>query len=217
MKKFLMLACHNIKDELLSALKEANADFPVIFIPREMHLFPDKLRMYLQDMLNSITNVNYILLPMGMCGNGTIGLVSETSSIVLPKCGDCIDLLLSQDDLSPTRPTYNYFLTSSWLGEKGSLDTEFQHAMDKYGLKRALRIFDMMYKNYKYFSFIDTGTYDIEAAKEKVRSLAEHTNVEINVVEGKYGVLRKMAALQLDNNFVIVSPGETVCERHFGK
>jgi len=216
MKNCLMLACHNIRDELLVAVKESGADFPIFFIPRRLHLFPDKLRVYLQEMIDSIENVDYILLPMGMCGNGTIGLVSSNTSIVLPKCGDCIDLILSDDDLKPKRPTYSYFLTSGWLGDDGSLDTELKRTVEKYGPEQAAMVMDMMYKNYKDFCIVDTGTYDIEAAKEKIMPMVEITKLEITVAKGPYGVLRKMAALNFDDNFVIVPPGETVSTKHFG-
>jgi len=216
MKSCLMLACHNIKDELLTAVEESEAVFPIFFIPRRLHLFPDKLRVYLQEMIDSIENVDYILLPMGMCGNGTIGLVSKAASIVLPKCGDCIDLILSENDLKAKRPTYSYFLTSGWLGDDGSLDTELKRTIEKYGLEQAAMVMDMMYKNYKDFCIIDTGTYNIEDAKEKIMPLVEITKLEITVAKGHYGVLRKMAALDFDDNFVIIPPGETVSTKHFG-
>jgi electron transfer flavoprotein alpha subunit len=102
-----MLACYSIKNELMSAVKESG--FPIHFVPRDLHLFPEKLKRYLQDMIDSMENVDYILLPMGRCGNGTIGLLSEKASLVLPKCGDCIDLIISKDDAKAERPKYSFF------------------------------------------------------------------------------------------------------------
>ncbi|ATW23808.1 hypothetical protein [Candidatus Formimonas warabiya] len=53
------------------------------------------------------------------------------------------------------------------------------------------------------------------AAREKIRPLAELVNLEVNETKGKCGVLKKMIRLELDDNFIIVPPGETVSERHF--
>jgi hypothetical protein len=125
-------------------------------------------------------------------------------------------LILSEDNLKPKRPTYSYFLTAGWLGDDGSLDTELKRSIDKYGLEQTEMIMEMMYKNYKDFCIVDTGTYDIEAAKEKIMPLLEIINLEITVAKGPYGVLRKMAALSFDDNFAIIPPGETVSTKHFG-
>jgi len=211
----IMFACRNIRDELLAAVLEAGVKFPVLFIPRELHLIPDKLRVYLQDMIDNIENTDYILLPMGMCGNGTVGLMSSTASIVLPKCGDCIDMLLSEEGVKTERSVCSYFLTAGWLGDDNSIDVEYKRTIEKYDAETASMIIEMLYKNYKHFCFIDTGTYDIDAVKEKIKPLTEITKMDVIEVKGRYNILRKMAALEFDSDFVIVPPGETVCEKHF--
>jgi hypothetical protein len=210
-----MLACRNIENELQAALDDARAGFPVFFIPREAHLFSDKLRERLQSVIDSLANVDYILLPMGRCGNGILGLVSQNASLVFPRCNDCIDLLLSGDNLKPERPQYAYFLTDGWLGSPSSIDTEYVYSLNRYGDKTGKEIIRMIYQNYKYFTFVDTNFYDLEAAKEKIMPLARTAEMEINSMDGPCGVLRKMARLEFDGNFVIVPPGEAVSEAHF--
>jgi hypothetical protein len=210
-----MLACRNIENELLAAVNEAGSGFPVLFIPRETHLLPNKLREYLQGVIDSLENVDYILLPMGRCGNGTLGLVSKNASLVFPRCNDCIDLLLSDDRLKPERPQYAYFLTAGWLGFPSSIDTEHSYSLNKYGDKTGKEIIRIIYHSYKYFTFIDTNSYDLEAAKEKIMPLARTTQMRINEISGPCGVLKKMARLEFDGNFVIVPSGEAVSEDHF--
>jgi hypothetical protein len=210
-----MLACRNIENELLAALKAAGAGFPVFFIPREAHLFADRLRGYLQDAIDSLANVDYILLPMGRCGNGILGLVSKNASLVFPRCNDCIDLLLSDDNLKPERPRYAYFLTDSWLGSPSSIDTDYSYSLNRYGDKTGKEITRMIYQNYRRFTFVDTTFYDLEAAKEKIMPLARTAEMEINSMDGPCGVLQKMARLEFDGNFVIAPPGEAVSEAHF--
>jgi hypothetical protein len=210
-----MLACRHIKNELLSAIDAAGSGFPVFFIPGETHLLAEKLRVYLQGMIDSLENVDYILLPMGRCGNGTLGLTSKNASLVLPKCNDCIDLLLSEDRLNPERPQYAYFLTEGWLGSSSSIDTEYFYTLNKYGDEKGKEIIRMIYNHYRYFTLVDTSSYDLEAAGKKIRPLACITEMEINRMKGPCGVLRKMARLEFDGNFVIVPPGEAVGEGHF--
>jgi hypothetical protein len=210
-----MLACRTIENELLAAMDEAGSGFPVLFIPQEAHRFADKLREYLQSIIDSLENVDYILLPMGRCGNGTLGLGSKNASLVLPRCNDCIDLLLSGENLSQERPNYVYFLTDGWLGSPSSIDAEYSYTLNKYGEKRGKDIIRMIYYNYKCFTFVDTGSYDPEAAKEKIMPLARTVNMSVNRMSGPCGALKKMARLEFDDNFVIVPPGESVGEGHF--
>jgi hypothetical protein len=210
-----MLACRNIENELLAAVDEAGSHFPILFIPRETHLFADKLREYLQGIIDSLENVDHILLPMGRCGNGTLGLAAKNASLVLPRCDDCIDLLLSGDSLKSERPQYAYYLTDGWLGSPSSIDTEYAYSLNRYGDKGGKDIIRMIYNHYKYFTLVDTGSYDVEAARERIMPLARTTEMGINRMNGPCGALKKMVKLEFDDNFVIVPPGEVVGERHF--
>ena len=215
MKNYLMLACTILKDELLAAAAHSDVRFPILFIPPDLHLFPDKLREYLQRTLDDLENVDVVLLPMGRCGNGTIGLRSERATIVLPKCEDCVNLLLSGDDLCVERPGYSFFLTEGWLRTENSMPQEYLRALDKYGEETATAIMKMMYANYKYFVFIDTGTYALPAAMAQVRELASIVDVELTTAAGPCGVLDKMMRLELDGNFTVIPPGTPVSEAHF--
>jgi hypothetical protein len=215
MNRYIMLACRNIQSELMAAVKASGARFPILFIPKETHLVPDNLRTNLQSVIDSLENVDYILLPMGRCGNGTLGLVSKNASLVLPKCSDCIDLLLSGEHLNPARPQYSYFLTEGWLGSPSSIDGEYSYTINKYGTKTGKSIIRMIYHNYKYFTLVDTRAYDLEAAKEKIMPLAEMTGMTINRMDGPCGVLAKLVKLEFDSNFAVIPPGEPVGENHF--
>jgi hypothetical protein len=216
-----MIACHNIRLELYASVEGAERGakpaYPIIFLPRECHLFPDKLRTHAQALLDNIENVDYILMPMGRCGNGVIGLVHPTARLVLPNCQDCIDLLLSNADLGKhtERPTYSYFLTEGWLGNKTSIDTEFNYTLNKYGEETGKEIIKMIYANYKDFSIVNTGCYNIEKVRAAIAPLAETTEMNVSELPGPFGVLKKMVNIQIDRNFVVVPPGEPVSEEHF--
>ncbi len=215
MPNYLMLACHNIKPELLAALAEAPVCIPVIFIPRGLHLVAEKMRAYLNEIVGHLEYVDQVLLPMGRCGNGVLGLNSPKASLVLPKCADCLDLLLSDNRLPSSRPSEAYFLTGGWFGGPYSVDGEYRHSLAKYGPEKAARVMKMIYAHYRHFILINTGLYDLAGAAEILAPIAETTGLEIREAPGRFGVLRKMAKLDFDDDFVIVPPGVTVDESHF--
>ena len=216
MKNYMMLACTILQDEIEAALAEAETGIPTLFIPSELHLFPDNLREYLQKTIDSIYNVDVILLPMGRCGNGTLGLKSERSTLVLPKCEDCINMLLSEDHLKTVeRPSYSYFLTDGWLREKNAINNEYGRTLEKYGRERAEMVMKMLYENYKHFAFVDTGCYCLNDAREKIQPLANLVDVDITTHPGPCGVLKKMMRLDFDDNFIVVPPGTAIAEEHF--
>ncbi|ATW23807.1 GTP-binding protein [Candidatus Formimonas warabiya] len=146
-KNYLMLACPILQDEIRAAAAETEVKFPILFIPSDLHLLPDKLRDYLQEMIDRLENVDCLLLPMGRCGNGTLGLKSDKMTIILPKCEDCINLTLSDEKLMVERPVYSYFLTAGWLREKNAINNEYDATLKKYGPERAAMIMGMMYAN----------------------------------------------------------------------
>jgi hypothetical protein len=213
--KCLMLSCENIRNEVLDAVKETGAGYPDVFIPREYHLSPDNLRSYLQGVIDRTENADCILLPMGLCGNGTLGLRSEKSSIVLPNCSDCIDLLLSRGAAASNRPTYSYFLTGSWMEGPYSIEAEFKHAIEKYGEEDGSWLVREIYGNYREFALVDTGTYDVCAAAERVAPIARLAEMEIKQIDGRCDMLKKMTGLNFDGDFIVIPPGDAVSLEHF--
>jgi hypothetical protein len=208
---YMLLACPTLRREITVVMQEEGLSYPVFYLPDELHLVPDDLNAWLRDFIGRLVNVDYLLLPMGLCGNGTLGVPSGQSTLVLPKSQDCISLLLSERSLSDVdRPKYDYFFTDSWLDYERSFIAEFDLAVDKYGPKTGESLMRMMYKNYRYFSYIDSGYGDFEASAAKVAKLAEVAEVEVRRLKGSFGVLRKMLKLEFDDDFLIVPPGQVV-------
>ena len=206
-----MLACQALKREITVMLEEEGLCYPVYFIPEELHLFPERLNAFLCDFVARLENVDYLLLPMGCCGNGTSGIPSCGTTLVLPKCEDCISLLLSGDSLADVnRPKYSCFFTDSWLDYKHSFVGEYEYAVEKYGRKMGDTVMRTMYNNYKYFIYIDSGIGDYETAAARVSPLAKAADIEIQKIEASAGVLRKMITLNFDEDFLLVPPGEKV-------
>ena len=215
--QYLMLACPTLRREITAAMERLPRRFPVLFLPEELHLRPEKLRDYLTDFIPRLEGVDYLLLPMGRCGNGTVGIPSGSTTLVLPRCEDCIDLMLSRRDLADVeRPKYSYFFTESWLETKWGFIREFLACREKYGPELTASLMQAMYAHYQRFCYVDTGCGDYPRAAETVRPLAETVGTAVERLPGPCGVLEKMLRLELDGDFVLVPPGQTVDFSCFG-
>jgi hypothetical protein len=210
-KNYMLLACPTLKREITVVMQEEGLNYPVFYLLDDLDLMPEHLNAWLCDFIPRLVNVDYLLLPMGLCGNGTLNIPSANTTLVLPKSQDCISLLLSETCLADVkRPVYDYFFTDSWLDFERSFTREFDIAAQKYGQKTADSLMQMMYRNYKYFSYIDSGYGDYESAAAKVATLAKLVDVEVRRLKGNFGVLRKMLKLEFDDDFLIVGPGQNV-------
>ena len=208
---YIVVACTTLRSEITVFMQEQGLRYPVFYIPDELHLFPEKLNAYLCDFISRLDNIDYLLLPMGICGNSTLGVPSHKTTLVLPKCDDCISLLLSGESLSNIdRPKSSYFFTDSWLTNKHSLIREYERTVEKYGQRMGDTLMQTIYKHYKYFTYIDSGLGNFETAVTQVAPLAKTVDVEINRVQASYGVLRKMLSLNFDDDFILVPPGHKV-------
>lgn len=212
MTTYMMLACPTLKYEIDAIMAELDVDYPVFYIPDELHLRPENLRKYLADFIPRLRNVDYLLLPMGKCGEGTTGVPSGSCTLVLPRSEDCISLLLAEESLDEVnRPKYTYFFTQGWLDYEHAFTKEYVKTVEKYGQETADQLMGMMYGNYKYFGFVDTGYSDKEASIAEVEPLAKTVNTEIVELNAPLSMLRKMLALDFDDdNFLLVPPNSTV-------
>ncbi|MGE4353589.1 MAG: DUF1638 domain-containing protein [Oscillospiraceae bacterium] len=210
-KQYMMLACPTLRREITAVMADEGLHYPVFYVPEELHLVPEKLKSFLCDFIPRLVNVDYLLLPMGQCGNGTLGIPSGNTTLVLPRCEDCINLLLSEEHLSEvTRPKYSYFFTDSWLDSKRSIIVEYEVAVKKYGQEIADRIMRSMYAHYKQFCYVDSGYGDYSACSARLKPLAETADMDIQRLNAPFGVLRKMLSLNFDEDFILVPPGHQV-------
>lgn len=213
-KRYFMIACRNIEDEIEAARKETRADYPILYLPSITHVYPQKMNHALQETIDRLTDIDILILPMGRCGNATIGLRSERFSIVLPKCEDCINLLISDDSLKVSRPRGHMFFTDGWLRNTMAVDKDYERAMEKYGKEECESLMRMMYGSYTHFALLNTGLYDIRKTKKALKPLAKITGIRFTEIDAPLGILKKMCALDFDPRyFAVIPPGVTVTEK----
>jgi len=72
-QKIKLIVCDVIYDELKNKSKD---EWDVVDFEKSLHGHSDKLREKLQEEINKSQNYDIIVLRYGLCGNGTLGLVS---------------------------------------------------------------------------------------------------------------------------------------------
>ena len=204
--KEVILSCPTLKKEIQHILGEHKLDTPVYFLPRRLHADPKELAEYLQNTIDSFDNVDRILICVSGCGGGTAKLRATTAELVIPKTRDCLDLLLSGDDVkSINRAPNGIFMTESWWAtmKEGELNLEKQIAAK--GKEAGEAWLRQIFKGFEHFYIIDSGVYDVAAVAKEMQPLIDVLEGTVEVVPGRCGLLRKLLTGAIDENFRVIA------------
>ncbi|MDD3307220.1 MAG: DUF1638 domain-containing protein [Acetobacterium sp.] len=214
--KRLLIACETIRDEVEMALQRTNAKLEIVWMSNLLHDSPERLKKALQEEIDKAEEgYDQLLFAYGNCGNGLLGLKSEKATLIIPRYGDCIDILLSEKENLERIRTSTYFLTQGWLKGEKSLDKEFQHNLEKYGEKRARRVMEIMFKNYQKLMLIDTGAYPVADHLPRVNDIGELIGLEVVVDQGSISPLEKLVTGEWTEDFCIIPPGQVTAHHDF--
>jgi len=204
----LLIACETIRNEVEMALKNQAVEIETLWMINTLHDSPERLRDALQIEINKAEgDYDELLFAYGNCGNGLLGLKSEKATLIIPKYGDCIDILLSETENLERIRTSTYFLTEGWLKGEKTLDIEYERNLKKYGEKRAKWINDKMFNHYKELMLIDTGAFDIENALPRVNTIGKLIGLDVIISKGSILPLEKLITGQWEENFCVIPPG----------
>ena len=208
MAKTVILSCPTLKGELTSALAEASSEAIVYFMPQRLHSDPKELHDYMQDMIDHFRNVDRIVLCVSGCGGGTKGLKASTAELVVPRTRDCLDILLSGDSLAALqRDITGVYFTESWMEFSKNSDIDLDKLIRKMGRTDAEDYLRRLFKTCNKFYIIDTGCYDVQEVQEYIAPLVKILDGTVTVLKGEYGILRKIARGEFDDDFDIVPKG----------
>ena len=210
MKKRVIAACHAIEKELQYVMKIENCTDPVHLLDQCLHSDPKEMNAYLQDWINSLEDVDQILLCVSGCGGSTMGLKATTAELVIPLTQDCIDILLSDGKVENIeRANDGIFLTEGWMEFIKKSPMDMQLLIDELGQEKAEERLKWIYENYKHFYIIDTGSYDISVVENYLAPLVELVDGVVEVIPGKYEILHKLVRGDFDDDFQVVEKGGT--------
>lgn len=211
--KQIILSCPTIQKELEYALVEAQSNTPVYFMPQTLHNSPPALGKYIQNYVNHLFNVDRVIVCASGCGGGTMGLEATTAEIVIPRTRDCLDILLSGESLSTLqRSLDSVFLTSGWWDFMKNSDISLEKLTVQKGEKEAKSYLKNLYNGFNHFELIDTGCFDIKQLQEDIKPFIDAVEGTVKVIPGHFGILRKIAQNNFDDDFIIVKKGNCLKE-----
>ena len=216
--KSIIISCPTLQYELKAALAEYNNPTPIKFIPQYLHAVPKELHTHLQNLIDSITDVERIYLCISSCGGSTNGLKASTAELVIPRTRDCLDILLSQkegriEDID--RPFDGCLFSKGWVDYNTTGEHSLANLTKTKGREFAENYMRGLYGDFNKFYFLDTGLGHMEDIESRMTPLVKVLDGSTTKISGGYGVLKKIASGNIDSDFVIVPKGETSSIKNF--
>ncbi len=211
-----VIACATVLEEMLPFLP---ADIPYEVMDFGLHLRPQELKRVLQEKIDEASQqAEVILLGYGLCSMAVVGLRATVATIVTSRSDDCIGIFLGSCDAyrqQASKEPGTYYLTKGWIEVGDSPFSEHEKLVEKYGEAKAMRMMRLTLKNYTRLAFINTGDYDLERYRDYARRNSEKFDLCYEEIDGSPALVQKMIAGPWDDEFVVVSPGETITYEMF--
>lgn len=208
----IILACSTLREELELVMDRISCSYPIEWVDSGLHVWPDKLKVEIQKKLNELDpKYTTVLLLFGFCGNSMVGIESSNRTLVLPLAADCIPIFLGSNAAREEAGIDTYFYTAGYLNYESNMVTEFRHAVEKYGKKRASYFMKAMMAHYKRLAVIDTGAFEVQEVIDKIEELAVELDIPTVVLEGNLILIENLLLKKWDkDSFLIVDPGKTI-------
>jgi len=206
----LIISCKTLERELKAAMEQTGCGYEILWLEAGLHNVPRLLNERIQNLLDQCVDCDTVLLAMSFCGKAVEGLRTGNFRLIVPRCDDCISLLLGSVE---RRASFlgSYFLTEGWLKGERNIWREYQICLEKYGDRRGKRIFSAVLANYHQLTLIDTECYDRIAAEQQARKIAENLKLEYTCVPGTLDYLKALLMGDWDSKrFLQVMRNSTV-------
>ena len=213
----ILIACSMLEDEIKKVYKEIECNIPVIWVDRGFHNTPEKLNGELQKIIDEHQDCDEILLTFGLCGNGTEGIVSKNTMLVMPRFDDCINMLLCKGKRESRGLTKadSIYITRGWTLDSESILSQYDKYVEDYGEESAEGIIKMMYEHYKTITVIDTDSYEKAPVMEYANQAARLLGLSSQMTEGSTKVLRDLLLGNWEEHFIVQKPGCSVTQTLF--
>jgi hypothetical protein len=193
-------------------------------IDQGLHDYPKLLNEKIQAAITQLDQEDRwdtILLGFGLCSEGTVGLQSRRSRIVLPKTDDCIAIFLGSREKyleQFEKEPGTYYFTKGWLRDGAGPLAMYQGTHEwtkKYSKAKAQAIAREIMKNYKRIALIDTGIYDLAPFEARSRLTAEIFGIQFEIVPGSLEIIKALVDGSWDRRYVSVEPGQAIARKAF--
>ncbi|MFN8597526.1 MAG: DUF1638 domain-containing protein [Anaerolineae bacterium] len=184
-----------------------------------LHLRPQDLKRVLQEKIDEASQqADVVILGYGLCSMAVVGLKATTATVVVSRSDDCIAIFLGSCAAykqQASKEPGTYYLTKGWIEVGDTPFSEHEKLVEKYGEAKAMRMMKLTLKNYTRLAFINTGDYNLETYREYARRTGEKFALRYEEIDGSPALVQKMIAGPWDDEFVVVSPGETITYEMF--
>jgi hypothetical protein len=211
-QEIYIIACETLREELSLIMDARRCSYPVVWVDAGKHVWPDKLRVAIQEALDGLPpSCTTALVLFGFCGNAMVGIRPPSQVLVLPRTADCIPLFLGSQAAREAAGARTYFFTEGYLRSAGNIATEFKESMKRRGKAYALHVVKMMMVHYQHIAVINTGAFDPARVLEELEDLSKTLDIPISVIPGNLRLINALLAGDWDRNeFLVIPPGETV-------
>lgn len=232
-RKQLVISCGMLSDELKKAYQKCPADCKILWIKRALHNHPKSLKDTLQSLIDENQDYDDILLTYGLCGNGTLGIRSQYTRLVIPRFHDCIHQLIQSVDnytadtdelwkmkepgktnLKQVIPGQLY-LTRCWTLDQEAIYQQSKAVLNAYGKSHGQEILNEIYEGYTDINVINTDSYEMGPVLEYAQNAAAINHLRVKQIKGSTQILEKLLQGEWDKNFIVLEPGEELQLNHF--
>ncbi len=212
----IVLACPTVEKELMQSVKQTGFTGEICFLPKYLHNDPNKMRQYLQEKIDRLQQIDEVLLCVSGCGGSTIGLKATSAKLVIPRCRDCVDLLLSTgENCEIKRQERGIFLTEGWMNLMKNSAMSLERMTQNLGREKAEQTLRKIYTGFHSFYLIETGTYDTQPVRDYILPLVQTVGGTIESTVGEYSLIKKLLSREWEEHFLIVPKGESVTTENF--
>ncbi len=221
----VFIACQVLQNMLEQFVPPELVD-QIEFLDYGLHRVPIKMTFTLQDAIDRVTEPSLIVLGYGLCGNGLNGIKAGPHTLLIPRADDCIAILLG------SREAYlrefnavpgTYYLSKGWLESGSHPLKEYRENLIKYGPEDAAWIMDQQYQHYERLVLVAHSQEDLDKYRPQAQEVADYCRQWGMRYEERVGSTAFVERLievalhpdRIDENFVVISPGDEIRQEMF--
>lgn len=219
--KKAVIACAVLKLELEKVI--GNLPIDLYLLEQGLHntpkFMPERISEKVAEV--AVTKPEQIILGYGLCSNGVLGVGGGDNPLVIPRCHDCISLLLGSveryNEVFHQNPG-TYYLSAGWVAEKddplGCVENRYAPRLGS--IEKAMKFMKMELENYTHICYIDNGLGDQDLLKARAHENCRAFNLEYKELPGSLEFFEKLIADPADGpEFIRLAPGQELDEDMF--
>jgi hypothetical protein len=230
--RFRVIACEILFREVSLCAAQSPHIVDLVFMPKGLHDEPKSMTAVLQEEIDKTDpeRDEVVVLAYGLCSRGTVGLRAREVPLVVPRCHDCITMLLgSQEkyDQHFREHPGSYYFTAGWIERGGAspdnipsqgfgMGRSLEDYLAAYGEDngRFLFEFENSWQNkYDTAAYIRMPESDRPEVRETAERIAARNGWQVVELPGSSRFFEQICSGEWpEENFLIVPPGGEVAQ-----